>query len=194
MKNVLYFFYFFFQDHFGIQVNAFIFLNGKLRTACKNVDGSAVDSRLSQTNFKLVAVEWGGGGGGGGGNVDSSAVGDLKKSNRFWTPSQPCSIRVTLAADPCVQHTTCSHHDNQIHKGESCHFLKSWPVMQETHAFHWWCAVPSASTMGKWCHFSSITCTSLRLTSQQRLLWIKWPRKRNTLQPSCLSSRWLKKK
>ena len=53
-----------FQGHFGIQVNAFIFLSGKLRTACKNVDGSAVDSRLSQTNFKLVAVEcvcWGGG-------------------------------------------------------------------------------------------------------------------------------------
>ena len=63
MKNVLYLKKKKNQDHFGIQVNAFIFLSGKLRTACKNVDGSAVDSRLSQTNFKLVAVEcWGGGG------------------------------------------------------------------------------------------------------------------------------------
>ena len=107
------------------------------------------------------------------GDVDSSAVSDLKKVTNFEHPvNLGGGIRVT-AADPCVQHTACSHHGNQIHKGESCHFHKSWPVMQETHAFHWWCAVPSASNMGKWCHFSSITCMSLCLTSQQRLLWIR---------------------
>ena len=60
-----------------------------------------------------------GGGGGGACDVDSSSVSDLKTTDFEHPVNLGGSIRVTLAADPCVRHTTCSRHGNQIHKGES---------------------------------------------------------------------------